>query len=183
MTGRLDIEYRLIGADGVLRWVRDRGRVRIEDGRRFLDGSILDVTEMYRIREALVAARAEADRLAQIDHLTGVANRRSLAPVLTATPAGPSACSCSTSTTSRQINDAPATPPATRCWSRSPTACAPRCGPTTPSCGWAGRSSSSSCATWPTRPSCARWASTCGAHLPRAIDAGRSRSASRLDRR
>jgi diguanylate cyclase (GGDEF)-like protein/PAS domain S-box-containing protein len=80
--GRLDVEYRLIGADGVLRWVRDRGRIRDEDGRRFLDGSILDVTEMHRIREELVEARAEADRLAHIDHLTGVANRRSLAPVL-----------------------------------------------------------------------------------------------------
>jgi diguanylate cyclase (GGDEF)-like protein len=82
VTGRLDTEYRLIGADGVLRWVRDRGRIRVEDGRRFLDGSILDVTEMHRMREELLEARAEADRLAQIDHLTGVANRRSLAPVL-----------------------------------------------------------------------------------------------------
>jgi diguanylate cyclase (GGDEF)-like protein/PAS domain S-box-containing protein len=81
-SGRLDTEYRLIGADGVLRWVRDRGRIREQDGRRFLDGSILDVTEMHRIREELVEARAEADRLAHIDHLTGVANRRSLAPVL-----------------------------------------------------------------------------------------------------
>ena len=51
VTGRLDVEYRLIGADGVLRWVRDRGRIRVEDGRRFLDGSILDVTEMHRMRE------------------------------------------------------------------------------------------------------------------------------------
>jgi diguanylate cyclase (GGDEF)-like protein len=82
LSGRLDVEYRLIGADGVLRWVRDRGRIRVQDDRRFLDGSILDVTEMHRIREALVEARAEADRLAHIDHLTGVANRRSLAPVL-----------------------------------------------------------------------------------------------------
>jgi diguanylate cyclase (GGDEF)-like protein len=81
-TGRLDVEYRLIGADGVLRWVRDRGRVRHEGSRHFLDGSILDVTEMHRIREALVEARAEADRLAHVDHLTGVANRRSLDPVL-----------------------------------------------------------------------------------------------------
>jgi diguanylate cyclase (GGDEF)-like protein len=81
-SGRLDVEYRLIGADGVLRWVRDRGRIRVEDGRRFLDGSILDVTEKHRIQDELVEARAEADRLAHIDHLTGVANRRSLAPVL-----------------------------------------------------------------------------------------------------
>jgi diguanylate cyclase (GGDEF)-like protein len=81
-SGRLDVQYRLIGADGVLRWVRDRGRVRFEDGRHYLDGSILDVTEVHRVREELIEARAEADRLAHIDHLTGVANRRSLAPVL-----------------------------------------------------------------------------------------------------
>jgi diguanylate cyclase (GGDEF)-like protein len=79
ISGKLDVEYRLIGADGVLRWVRDRGRIRFEEGRRFLDGSILDVTEMHVIREELMQARAEADRLAHIDHLTGVANRRSLA--------------------------------------------------------------------------------------------------------
>jgi diguanylate cyclase (GGDEF)-like protein len=81
-SGRLDVEYRLIGADGVLRWVRDRGRIRSEAGRRFLDGSILDVTEMHRMREELIAARAEADRLAHVDHLTGVANRRTLSAML-----------------------------------------------------------------------------------------------------
>lgn len=76
--GRLDVEYRLIGADGVLRWVRDRGRVRHEDGRRFLDGSILDVTEIRVMQQQLAAARAEAERLARVDHLTGVQNRRAL---------------------------------------------------------------------------------------------------------
>ena len=54
----------------------------MEGGRRFLDGSILDVTEIHSAREALMAARAEADRLAHVDHLTGVENRRSLRPVL-----------------------------------------------------------------------------------------------------
>jgi len=77
-SGRLDVEYRLIGADGVLRWVRDRGRVREEDDRCFLDGSILDVTEIHVIQKQLEAARAEADRLAHVDHLTGLENRRSL---------------------------------------------------------------------------------------------------------
>jgi diguanylate cyclase (GGDEF)-like protein/PAS domain S-box-containing protein len=88
-SGRLDVEYRLIGADGVLRWVRDRGRIRNEAGRRFLDGSILDVTEMHAIRDELLAARAEADRLAHIDHLTGVANRRLLGPLMKRTAGTP----------------------------------------------------------------------------------------------
>jgi diguanylate cyclase (GGDEF)-like protein len=78
-TGRLDVEYQLVGADGRVRWVRDRGRMRVEDGRRFLDGSVLDVTAVHTVQIELEAARAEAQRLAQIDHLTGAANRRSLA--------------------------------------------------------------------------------------------------------
>lgn len=82
VTGRLDVEYRLIGADGVVRWVRDRGRVRDDDDRRYLDGSILDVTAMHSAREALAAAHARADRLARTDALTGVANRRSLPELL-----------------------------------------------------------------------------------------------------
>jgi diguanylate cyclase (GGDEF)-like protein/PAS domain S-box-containing protein len=81
-SGRLDVDYRLVGADGVVRWVRDRGRLRVEDGRRFLDGSILDVTEIHSTQEQLQAARAEADRLAHVDDLTGAANRRSLARLL-----------------------------------------------------------------------------------------------------
>ena len=83
-TGHLDAEYRIVGADGSVRWVRDRGRLRNEDGRRLLDGSVLDVTAIKTTREALEAARAEAQRAAQIDPLTGVANRRSLSPRLEA---------------------------------------------------------------------------------------------------
>lgn len=81
-TGRLDVEYRLVGADGVVRWVRDRGHVRDQYGRRLLDGSILDVTEIKTAREALEAAKAEAQRVAQLDPLTGVFNRRSMASQL-----------------------------------------------------------------------------------------------------
>ena len=62
--GRLDVEYRLVGADGVLRWVRDRGRVRVEGGRRFLDGSILDVTEVHSVQEQLQALSVAIERIA-----------------------------------------------------------------------------------------------------------------------
>src|SRR5450755_597254 len=82
-TGRLDVEYRIVGADGGVRWVRDRGRLSIENGRRMLDGSVLDVTAIKSARLALEAAKAEAQRVAQLDPLTGVWNRRSLEPRLT----------------------------------------------------------------------------------------------------
>ncbi len=81
-VGVLDGEYRLVGADGVLRWVRDRARVRRQGSRVFLDGSVLDVTEIHQTQEALEAARAESDRLGRLDPLTGVANRRALPDLL-----------------------------------------------------------------------------------------------------
>ncbi|MGO9753838.1 MAG: diguanylate cyclase [Solirubrobacteraceae bacterium] len=81
-TGRLDAEYRIVGADGCVRWVRDRGRLRNERGRRLLDGSVLDVTAIKSARVALEAAKSEAQHAAQIDPLTGVSNRRSLQPRL-----------------------------------------------------------------------------------------------------
>ncbi|MEP6954871.1 MAG: diguanylate cyclase [Solirubrobacteraceae bacterium] len=80
--GSLDGQYRLVGADGVTRWVRDRGRIRHEHGRVFLDGSALDVTAVHEAQEALERARAEADRQGRLDPLTGVANRRALPDLL-----------------------------------------------------------------------------------------------------
>jgi diguanylate cyclase (GGDEF)-like protein len=82
LTGRLDVEYRIVGADGGVRWVRDRGRLRNEHGRRLLDGSVLDVTAIKSARLALEEAKAEAQHVAQLDPLTGVWNRRALEPRL-----------------------------------------------------------------------------------------------------
>jgi Diguanylate cyclase, GGDEF domain len=48
-----------------------------------LDGSVLDVTAIKSARLAPEAAKAEAQRVAQLDPLTGVWNRRSLEPRLT----------------------------------------------------------------------------------------------------
>lgn len=53
VTGSLDIQYRLRGADGQVRWVRDRGRVRRVGDRTYLDGSILDVTALRRAEQRL----------------------------------------------------------------------------------------------------------------------------------
>lgn len=77
-SSHLDVQYRMVGGDGVVRWVRDRGRIRRDHGRCFLDGAILDVTAIRITERQLEAARAEADRLAHVDPLTGLANRRSL---------------------------------------------------------------------------------------------------------
>jgi diguanylate cyclase (GGDEF)-like protein len=81
-TGQLDGQYRVVGADGVTRWVRDRGRVEREDGRQILYGSVLDVTEVHAAQDALERARAQADRVGRLDPLTGVANRRALPELL-----------------------------------------------------------------------------------------------------
>ncbi len=88
-TGRLDVQYRLVGADGAVRWVRDRGRLRVEDGRRLLDGAILDVTAMMATQAALEAATAAAHHAAQVDPLTGVWNRRSLSSRMASVGDGP----------------------------------------------------------------------------------------------
>jgi diguanylate cyclase (GGDEF)-like protein len=96
VCGSLDGQYRIVGADGVTRWVRDRGRIRREDGRVFLDGSVLDVSVVHAVQDELLAtvaqvneaneqlelARAEADRVGRLDPLTGVANRRVLPELL-----------------------------------------------------------------------------------------------------
>jgi diguanylate cyclase (GGDEF)-like protein len=76
--GALDFQYRIVDARGHVRWVRDRGRIRRENGRVFLDGSVMDVTALRAIHAELEEARARADRLARIDPLTELPNRRSL---------------------------------------------------------------------------------------------------------
>lgn len=80
--GALDFQYRIVDAQGRVRWVRDRGRIRREGGRVFLDGSVMDVTAIREIHRQLEEARARADRLARIDPLTEVANRRSIDDII-----------------------------------------------------------------------------------------------------
>ena len=59
-TGRdADAEYRLIGADGITRWVHDRARCRRRaDGAVEASGIVSDVTERRRMRAELAQAHA-----------------------------------------------------------------------------------------------------------------------------
>jgi diguanylate cyclase (GGDEF)-like protein len=101
-----EVTYRLIGADGITRWVHDRGACRPRpDGTFEVSGIVSDVTERRRLedelrrsmREMKVAhrklehARADAEVRAGTDELTGTFNRRRFAQVATETLAADTA--------------------------------------------------------------------------------------------
>ena len=67
-----EVEYRLIGADGVTRWVHDRAATRLrEDGTFEISGIVSDVTERRRMRAELALAHAALSRVVEAldDHL------------------------------------------------------------------------------------------------------------------
>jgi diguanylate cyclase (GGDEF)-like protein len=70
-----EVEYRLVGYDGVTRWVWERGRPRIEDGVVYVDGIVADITERRHEADELAAARERLEHAALHDSLTGLANR------------------------------------------------------------------------------------------------------------
>ena len=81
-----EVQYRLVGYDGVTRWIRAKTKPSHVDGRVFVDGIVSDVTvEVAReqeLAEAQAALRALADvnaHQALHDALTGLGNRRKLA--------------------------------------------------------------------------------------------------------
>jgi PAS domain S-box-containing protein len=67
------LEYRVITADGDLRWVHEQGRAIFGDDGEvlYLDGSIFDIGERKRLE-------AQLEHLAYHDALTGLPNRRRL---------------------------------------------------------------------------------------------------------
>jgi len=91
----VSVEYRLVGYDGVTRWVLDRmwPWPVAPDGRQIYDGVVTDVTELHQttdaLHEALLVAqsantelaqsRAVAEQQARTDDLTGLRNRRDFA--------------------------------------------------------------------------------------------------------
>ncbi|GIN05260.1 ATP-binding protein [Planomonospora venezuelensis] len=68
---RAEVEYRLIGLDGVTRWIWMRGMPRREGTRSLVDGISTDITERHRLaeqRERLLAAEQEqVRRLRELD--------------------------------------------------------------------------------------------------------------------
>jgi diguanylate cyclase (GGDEF)-like protein len=93
------VEYRLIGLDGITRWVHDRAVCRPRpDGTFEVSGIVSDVTERRRLEDELrrsvremqaaqielERARADAELLAATDDLTGTYNRRRFVQIATA---------------------------------------------------------------------------------------------------
>jgi diguanylate cyclase (GGDEF)-like protein len=70
-----ELEYRLVGSDGITRWVWERARPRVENGRRLVDGIAADVTKRRRAADELAAAQARLAHLAYHDPLTDLPNR------------------------------------------------------------------------------------------------------------
>lgn len=65
--GDFSAEYRLVRADGAVRWIYTRGRAYLgEDGQPSRNaGVVVDITERKEVEEALAAARQELDLAAQ----------------------------------------------------------------------------------------------------------------------
>jgi diguanylate cyclase (GGDEF)-like protein len=74
LSGVLRLEYRMVGRDGVTRWVLDQMWLRevLPDGRRIIDGVVTDISSR-------VEAELGLRRLAHSDSLTGLSNRLYLA--------------------------------------------------------------------------------------------------------
>jgi diguanylate cyclase (GGDEF)-like protein/PAS domain S-box-containing protein len=75
-------EYRLVGFDGCFRWVRDRARVTVRDGRVFLTGAVCDMSAQRHAEAQRAAMVGQLEHLSTVDPLTELFNRRHFSAVL-----------------------------------------------------------------------------------------------------
>ena len=84
-------DYRLVGVDGVSRWVRDRAAITVIDGRVMLTGAVRDISEQRRAEDERAEALRRLEWLSSVDSLTELFNRRHFSEVLRARLAGSAA--------------------------------------------------------------------------------------------
>ena len=79
----IELEYRMVGLDGVERIILDRLRPRREaDGTLYYDGATRDITERRQLEDELRLAQSAAELRARTDALTGTYNRRHFAEII-----------------------------------------------------------------------------------------------------
>jgi diguanylate cyclase (GGDEF)-like protein/PAS domain S-box-containing protein len=78
----IEQRYRLIGHDGVVRWVLDRARITVIGARVFLSGATCDVSAQQRAEEQRVEDIGRLEWLSSVDSLTGLFNRRHFSELL-----------------------------------------------------------------------------------------------------
>ena len=84
-------EYRLVGVDGVARWVRDRAAIRVVDGRVLLTGAVRDISAQRHAEDERAEALRRLEWLSRVDALTELFNRRHFSEVLRVRLAGSAA--------------------------------------------------------------------------------------------
>ena len=84
-------DYRLVGVDGVTRWVRDRAAITVRDGRVLLTGAVRDISDQRRAEDERAEAVRRLEWLSSVDALTELFNRRHFSEVLRARLAGSAA--------------------------------------------------------------------------------------------
>ncbi len=78
----LTCRYRLVGHDGVTRWVLERARITVSGRRVFLEGAACDVSALQAAENERAAAVGRLEWLSRVDSLTGLFNRRHFSELL-----------------------------------------------------------------------------------------------------